>query len=635
MKINIKLKVSVVGILGALAMGCASVSEMSDLAVDAARSNNTLFSNTQGVIPFDSKFRRKWGAAVVSDIDQDGWEDVLVTHHGAHALIFWNNQGQFSEPVVLIKGDTHGLGVSDYNGDGKMNIVVAQGGGNGGNPRRPAYFSVSKDRKIKRLGTFEHFRPGRGRSIKFVDANQDAALDLFVTGYAPKNVKSLTTNQLYKNVNGEFVDPTTLAIPHDALSVKALTTDVNNDGITDVIVHGGKDLTLSIGNGDGTFKDATADVFGELANIKFVNSITEIDYDNDGDFDLFLNRSPYQFEEEAYYDPEKKNFAFFVFNDPFMFDNLTIEGENLVIENIQETWATYDIQLGQNRKVIEAQRSEHYTDGKLVITPEEAQGWPSIKKGEKLKGMHIGYLGEGKWRVGGYVKSRLSAVIKNVTSHPKELKRKPMAPRLLENQNGKFVDVSKSMGINITEQTTNAAAGDFNNDGYVDLAITPYGNMAYPVKHMVFMNQAGKGFKQHTDAGLDSQEIGATGVGITTIDYDQDGRLDLIYGNERGGWYLAKNQVSEDKVGQYIVINVAASPDKNAQPIGARVDISACGKKQSQLVGASGEGFHHMLKSRLHFGLGKCDKVDNVDVIWTNGETKHRTNIAAGKTISF
>ncbi len=611
-------------------VGCAAVSDNSSQPPVAKSSS--MFVKTDGVIPFDDKYRRKWGAAVVSDVDQNGWEDVITTQHGTNALIYWNEGGTFSEPVVLIKGDTHGLGVSDYNGDGKVDIVVAQGGGDGGNPRQPAYFTVSKDRTIERLGTFNHFRPGRGRSIKFIDANSDAALDLLVTGYAPKKAKKLTTNQLYGNVGGEFHDPITLSIPHDALSMKAFTTDVNNDGKIDVIAHSGRDLTLSVSNGDGTFTDSTEAVFGELAQLKFVNSITEVDYDNDGDFDLFLNRSPFQFEEEAYYNSETRDFAFFAFRDKFMFDNLTIEGDNLVIENIQETWATYDIQLGQARKVIEATRTENYTDGKLIIKPEEAKGWP---EGEELKGMHIGYLGNGEWRVGGYVKSRLSAVIKNVTSQPKELKRKPLPPKLLENQNGKFVDVTKSLGINITEQTTNAAAGDFNNDGFVDLAITPYGNMAHNVAHMVFMNKGGKRFEQHIDAGLDSEEVGATGVGITTIDYDQDGRLDLVFGNERGRWYLAKNQLPASKLGQYIVITVAASPKSNAQPIGARVDISACGFKQSQLVGASGESFHHMLKTRLHFGLGDCDVIDNINVTWSNGETKTLTNVKVGQTVAL
>jgi hypothetical protein len=315
-----------------------------------------------------------------------------------------------------------------------------------------------------------------------------------------------------------------------------------------------------------------------------------------------------------------------------MFDDVVVEGDNLVIENIQETWATYDIQLGKKRTVIEATRNEHYTGGKLVIKPEDAKGWP---EGEELKGLHIGYLGEGKWRIGGYVKSRLSAIITNVVSTPTEIKRKPMPARLLENRNGKFFDVTAAMGIDIAEQTTSAAAGDFNNDGFVDLAISPYGNMAKSVEHFVLMNNGGKGFSKHANAGLTSEEIGATGVGITTIDYDQDGSLDLIFGNERGRWYLAKNQITGNTLGNFLTVKVPSSPEHNAQPVGARVTVLACGIQRTQLVGASGDGFHHMLNSRMHFGLGQCKTAESVNVVWSNGETKLLKNVEAGTNISI
>ena len=171
----------------------------------------------------------------------------------------------------------------------------------------------------------------------------------------------------------------------------------------------------------------------------------------------------------------------------------------------------------------------------------------------------------------------------------------------MENRNGIFVDVTEKLGINIQEQTTQSAVGDFNNDGYMDIAITRYGQRAFQLEHIVLMNDAGQQFIQHKHAGLTSEEIGATGVGVTTIDFDQNGKLDLIYGNERGRWYLAENQLSGTAIGNFVTVVVNKSPQKGAQPIGARVDISACGNRQNQHVGASGEGFHHMLKQRLAF----------------------------------
>ncbi|EWH09206.1 hypothetical protein DS2_13634 [Catenovulum agarivorans DS-2] len=629
-----KINTVLLALSSSLTLGLASCAQSDTDSLNISKPDNTtLFKKTHGVIPFGDVLNRKWGSAVIADLDQDGWQDVVTTQHGANALIYWNEQGKFTQPSTLVKGDTHGLGVADYDGDGNMNIVVAQGGGDGGNPRQPAYFSIGKDRSIEDLGVFNHFNFSRGRSIKFIDSNKDGQLDLFVTGFAPRKAKNLTTNQLYKNEKSQFVAPITLTIANDPLSVKTISTDINNDGNTDILTFGGRDMTLSVGQGDGTFVDATTDILGELAKIKFVNNITEIDYDNDGDFDLFLNRSAYQFEKEAYYDAENNNFAFFVFRNTFMFDEIEVEGENLVLENIQETYATYDIQLGEKRTVV-GDKGGHHPGTNLTVKPEDAKGWPQNIDLKDMKGMHIGYLGDGKWRIGGYVKSRLAAVVKNVVSHPSEIKRKLMPAVLLENQGGRFVDVTAKMGIDIPEQTTSAAAGDFNNDGFVDLAVTPYGNMAKPVEHFVLINNQGQSFTKHSNAGLTSEEIGATGVGVSIIDYDQDGRLDLVYGNERGRWYLAQNQLPKTQLGNYVAVNVTTSPKHHAQPNGARVEVSACNTTWAQVVGSSGDGFHQMLNTRLHFGLGGCEKVDNIKVVWPNGESVTLNKVSIGSSVS-
>lgn len=65
--------------------------------------------------------------------------------------------------------------------------------------------------------------------------------------------------------------------------------DLNNDGILDLVVNGwsdnkGKDITaVLLGNGDGTFREATLDVAGAENG-----SVHVFDYDGDGNLDIFV-----------------------------------------------------------------------------------------------------------------------------------------------------------------------------------------------------------------------------------------------------------------------------------------------------------------------------------------------------------
>lgn len=111
--------------------------------------------------------------------------------------------------------------------------------------------------------------------------------------------------------------------------------------------------------------------------------------------------------------------------------------------------------------------------------------------------------------------------------------------------------------------------------------------------------------------------------------------MDLVYGNERGRWYLAQNQMPENALGNFIKVEVGPSAIQQAQPTGAKVTIMACGNQQTQRVGATGDGFHHMLNSKMHFGIGECNGVDNVHAIWANGEKKSVGNIEAGTNIKL
>jgi hypothetical protein len=58
----------------------------------------------------------------------------------------------------------------------------------------------------------------------------------------------------------------------------------------------------------------------------------------------------------------------------------------------------------------------------------------------------------------------------------------------------------------------------------------------------------------------------------------------------------------------------------NRSAIGARVRIVAGGAPQTSVV-LSQTGYYSSPDQRLHFGLGRAEKVDTVEILWPSGVT--------------
>jgi hypothetical protein len=98
--------------------------------------------------------------------------------------------------------------------------------------------------------------------------------------------------------------------------------------------------------------------------------------------------------------------------------------------------------------------------------------------------------------------------------------------RLYRNQHdGRFSDVTASAGLTKIGWASSVCAGDYDNDGYIDLFITYYGS------NVLYHNRGDGRFEDATGkAGLPSAAT-RWGSGCTFLDYDRDGRLDLFVAN--------------------------------------------------------------------------------------------------------
>lgn len=588
----------------------------------------TIFLELTDVIPFEQRARRKWDNAVIADLDRDGLQDLIAIEHGHTVRVFWNFGGSFSKPQVIAIGDLHGIAVADLDGDGRSDVLVAQGGGDGANPRRPLRFQVTPDRAFEGGAALDYFEPGRGRAVKFLDTNGDGASDLFVTGF-PLLTQKRGANHLYDNAGGGRFEFVTHLPQAKWMGYRAQVTDFNNDHDPDVLFFGGADIVAVAGGEGNAFSESTDRVLGDLANTSHISSIVEIDFDNDGDFDLFLTRAEPQFDHETYFDEQGRRFAFLVFRDSFLFD-IKVDGY-LSVENLQVTYPHYDVFVGRDRRKLVFGTDRH--SGKdFELMAEYAEGWPA---GPTEGGLYIGHLGNGKWRIGGSAYSRTAAVLGNVVSAPAVEAQAELPARLLENRGGIFVDVTSGVGISIYEQTTSAAAGDFDNNGWADLVVLRYGDMATNSEHILYLNQGKGQFVRAENHGIASGQVGTTGGSVEPFDYDLDGALDLVFSNERGKWHLLGNNMNAS--GNHVTVTVGDSPSGGATALGSVLTVEACGNTYRRRVGSTSAAFSQGMNTNLHVGLGACETVDHATLRWTNGEVSEvdipflNTRITAGR----
>jgi len=104
---------------------------------------------------------------------------------------------------------------------------------------------------------------------------------------------------------------------------------------------------------------------------------------------------------------------------------------------------------------------------------------------------------------------------------------------------GKFTDVTREAGLDPGLRAISCTAGDYDNDGATDLAVSTFGSL------FLFHNEKNGKFKDVTqDAGVRSD---GTILGLTFLDYDHDGDLDLYVTREAG---FPNSKLPEKSTGQ-------------------------------------------------------------------------------------
>ncbi|MBU1221132.1 CRTAC1 family protein [Myxococcota bacterium] len=186
--------------------------------------------------------------------------------------------------------------------------------------------------------------------------------------------------------------------------------------------------------------------------------------------------------------------------------------------------------------------------------------------------------------------------------------------------------------VDWNEGDITAVYGDFNNDGLLDIFV---GDSDYPgAKGRLFIQNQDHTFEERAEElGIYAPRAG----GVTWIDYDQDGDLDLLVGfstmrctagdddciysepvvrlfRNDGGSNANRVVVRLKGAGMYNYSNSSA--------IGAKVRITAGGVTQIRELQSGFGHFGIQTPLELHFGLGDICEIESLEVIWPDGTNK-------------
>lgn len=163
---------------------------------------------------------------------------------------------------------------------------------------------------------------------------------------------------------------------------------------------------------------------------------------------------------------------------------------------------------------------------------------------------------------------------------------------------------------------------DYDNNGTIDLAVVnghiddmQFKGLPHKMLPQLFAGQFGRFIFKDVQDNTDYWNRPAVGRGLLRLDWNRDGRMDLLATHHDAPAALLENQT--DSTQHWLQLRlVGTSSERDA--IGARITIKA-GEEEFVDVVTAGDGYACKNEGIVAFGLGSIDRIDQLAVQWPSG----------------
>ncbi len=475
----------------------------------------------------------------------------------------------------------------------------------------------------------------------FFDYDNDGDLDIYLINGAiqTENTHEKPQNVLYQNNgDGTFTDSTVKAgVGSISYGTGATVGDYDNDGDLDLFVSNFDNDQMYRNNGDGTFTDISKQA--GVGNPNWGTSCVFADIDNDGFLDLYI-------ANYAIYDPKKdkqcNERGIHVYCGPHAYpaihDTLYKNNKDGTFSDISTfsrpkglapmhglgvTFGDYDNDGDMDLYVANDQDPNYLfqNNGKgsfFEIALISGVCYNDMGKEEAGMGTDFGdYNNDGQ----------LDLTVSNYQAETNTL---------YNNLNRDFFsDETIPSGI---AEVTHGYLGwgikffDYDNDGYQDIFVANghlmdnisqlEKHVSYPQKNLLFRNLGDNTFEK-VESQADGLTLKKVSRGTAIGDYDNDGDIDILVTNCNQKPDLLQNVIGNKN--NWIQIQLEGQKS-NRSGIGAKIKVVTGTHTQYREVQSGGSylSFHDL---RAHFGVGKVEQIDHIEIRWPSGQIDTNTHL--------